>query len=482
MPIGKAIAHAKYIQHRPGPDREKGGREIFNERDDVNGQEMRKSIRELGDSRVVVHKLTLAPEINPEDKKAFTREVMEKLSRDKGLDLDWYAVAHNNTEHHHIHVVVLGKDRNGSEVRIDLKDIDKVKEYGDRYIERCHPQELERSREDRAEREKERRAERKSEREAAKEERIREGLELPWLHQKIVREQLEPYRDWKEKQDRSEKEPQLSSDERERPYHQDRIEAAGRDWSKANSLEELRELNEYLWDNYDERISKDEYRKLVGWIRDKERLKDEPATVKSDKQRDEIDWHGQKYNKQDSYEKLTGLAEKLRDSEERLPFDEYQKLRGWIENSDRERFSGVLEQQIEHSSRQTRTHADLKAMEGGRVLEPLQEELMKNPIVGLFMTEAAIASEIVRSIPLDDRNRDYLKELRDELVGIKRDVEEASKIRMPWERGKDNETLEKLEKAIEQVEQKREEERKREKERNERKRDEWDRHDPWGRY
>jgi len=28
--IGKALAHVKYIQHRPGPDKEKGGRELFN--------------------------------------------------------------------------------------------------------------------------------------------------------------------------------------------------------------------------------------------------------------------------------------------------------------------------------------------------------------------------------------------------------------------------------------------------------------------
>jgi type IV secretory pathway VirD2 relaxase len=208
--IGKALAHVKYIQHRPGPDREKGGREMFNERDQVDAREMREAIKELGDSRVVVHKLTLAPEINPADKKAFTREVMQNLSQDMGRDLNWFAVEHNNTDHHHIHVVVLGKDRNGTDVRIDLKHIGKVKEYGDRYLERWHPRELERSRREREDREKQRRAERTKERELAREERIREGLELPWLHQKIVREQLEPYKDWKEKQ---EKEAEKKRDE-----------------------------------------------------------------------------------------------------------------------------------------------------------------------------------------------------------------------------------------------------------------------------
>ena len=88
---------------------------MFNEQEDrLDAKEMKKAIKELGDSRVVVHKLTLAPEINPQDKKAFTREVMSKLGQDMGRDLRWFGVEHNNTDHHHIHVVVLGKDRNGT--------------------------------------------------------------------------------------------------------------------------------------------------------------------------------------------------------------------------------------------------------------------------------------------------------------------------------------------------------------------------------
>ncbi|MEW6505708.1 MAG: hypothetical protein AB1457_17250 [Chloroflexota bacterium] len=500
--IGKALAHVKYIQHRPGPDREKGGREMFNDREDkIDAREMREAIKELDGSRVVVHKLTLAPEINPDDKKAFTREVMQNLSRDMGRDLEWFAVAHNNTDHHHIHVVVLGKDRNGTDVRIDLKDIDKVKEYGDRYLERCHPLELERSRREREDREKERRVERVREREAAREERIREGLELPWLHKKLVREQLEPYKDWKEKQDEKERGPEKKRDEPERPYHQDTIEAAGREWSKANSLGELRDLNEYLWDNYEERIPKDEYRKLVGWIKDKERLGERQAGEKQPAQekgrRDQFEHQGETYSKKDSYEKLTGLANNLRERDEHIPFDDYQKLRGWIENKDRERFSGALEAELQRTHKKferSKTMEDLKAAEGGRVVDPLQEHMMRNPIVGLFMTEAAIAKELVASIVLDDRNRDYVKEQIDGLEDAKRDLDEREKdrnaealkgLRMPWEiksqEERDREAREKIEKAKEEAERKREEEKekerekKREKDRSPFERDEWGR-------
>jgi hypothetical protein len=502
--IGKALAHVKYIQHRPGPDREKGGREFFDENGErLDGKELRKAIREMGDSRVVAHKLTLAPEINPQDKRAFTREVMGKLGQDMGRDLRWFAVEHNNTDHHHSHVVVLGKDRNGTEVRIGLKDIDKAKDHGERYLERWHPRELERSRKERADREKDRIAERTKEQERAKEERVKEGLELPWMQKKIVREQLEPYKEWREKQDQRGKERQPSRGETERSYHDDTIEAAGREWSKGASLKELRELNQYLWDNYEERIPLEDYRRLTGWIREKERNQErqpgskEPRAAKEQDPKSPIEHGGKKYMGKDSYEKLTGLARDLRDNNERLPFDDYQKLRGWIEDRDRERFSGYLDKGIEiarKKSERSKTAEDLKAAEGGRVIDPVQEEVMRNPVVGLYMQGAALANMLVKSITLDDRNRDYTKEQRDGLEEAKKDLDEREinraleGTRMPWDIAKaqeerDREQREKIEKAIEENKKRKEKEKNKERERQQEKdRDDPFERDPWGRW
>jgi hypothetical protein len=258
-------------------------------------------------------------------------------------------------------------------------------------------------------------------------------------------------------------------------------------------------LNEYLWDNQDERINKEDYRRLRGWIKDKEEGREpEPPKQepKQEKPRHEIDFQGTKYSKKDSYEKLTGFAKELRENSERLPFDDYQKLRGWIEHKDRERWSGALEKQIAATHKKferSKTAADLKAAEGGRVIDPLQEHMMRNPIIGLFMTEAAIASEIVRSIPLDDRNRDYAKEQRQGLEEVKRGLDEkekdrkGDKIRMPWElkaaEERDAESREKVEKAIEENKRKKEEESKKEKARQEeRDRDDPFKRDPWGRW
>jgi hypothetical protein len=63
---------------------------------------------------------------------------MGRLEREKGQPFDWFAVAHRNTEHAHIHIVVMGKDPDGGRVRLDLQDMKSLREFGDRYLEREH--------------------------------------------------------------------------------------------------------------------------------------------------------------------------------------------------------------------------------------------------------------------------------------------------------------------------------------------------------
>ena len=502
--VGRALAHLKYIQHRPGEDREKGGREIFGENDDeLSVKRLRKAIREMRDSKVVVHKVTLAPEINPEDKKAFTREIMQKLGNEKGLDLIWMGVEHNNTAHHHIHVVILGKDKNGTDVRIDKKDYDKIKDYGDRYLERVHPLEFERARVERERKEKSRIEARKREKETARQERIRDGLELPWMHKKILREQLEPYSQWKEKQlakerakNTKEKEPEPQP---EKPYFQDTIQAAGKEWGRQNTLAELKELNRYLWDNYDERLPLPEYKKLIGMMKDKERHGEQEPEAKDktnkgaepdkkpEKPKDYFEYNGEKYNKNSSYEKLTALNQKLRDKDaDRLPVESYQQLRGWIENADRARWQGVTDRLIETAkTKHWQERAQAGMPDNFRVPNPLQEAVMRNPVVGLFMTGASIANELVKMIPLTDQ-RDPIKEGRDALEAAKlnKHKEHVQPGRTKEQKSKDKETLDKLDEAIESNKETRDKQKEKKKQKEEDRKKEHDpfRFDPWGQY
>lgn len=493
LAIGTALGHIKYIQHRPGEDREKGGRDLFTDEEDrADAKELRQAIREHEGNGVIVHKLMLSPEVNPSDPKAFTREVMKKIGDEKGLDLRWYGTAHTNTDHHHIHVVVLAKDKNGREVRFGKRDYELLKEYGDRYLERHHPFELKEAQKDREDRERKRLEERQRQWELQREERIREGLELPWLHKKIVREQLEPYQEWNRKRlerelsERIQQAEEASNAPLDKPIHQDTVNAAGKEWSRDDKLEDLRRVNEYLWDHPRERIPLNEYKKLVGWIREKEEahrhttqpVRADEADIREgkEKDRDSFEYNGKRYSKHDPLEKLTGLSKELRTKGEKLNIDDFQRLRGWIEIKDRARYSGELERQLEAAKQ--KQAIDEKARNqpsANRYVDPLQAEMMKNPIMGLFMTEASIANELVRSIVLDDRNRDYEKEARDSLEDAKKDVEERRKGRKTAdERAQDDEVLEEIEKAIEEQEKekrKRRKEREKERERGDRERD-----------
>lgn len=483
--VGRALAHVKYIQHRPGEDRPPEGRTFFDEKEEnLDGRSLRKAIKELEDSKVVAHKLTLSPEVEPLDKKEYTRELMQKLSEEKGIDLKWMAVEHNNTAHHHIHVVILGQNENGRAVRIDKGDYAKLREWGDRHLERTRPIEFAYAREERERKDRERIETRKKEREAQRQERIKEGLELPWLHKKIVREQYEPYGKWKieqEDRERSRKVEKDSDKTRQEPRVKETIQAAGKEWSNENTISELKELNTYLWDNHDERIPPQEYKKLIAWIKEKEHSKNRATPEQKQtqekqppaKEKDEFRYQGQKYDKNSSYEKLTKLNNKLREpNAERLPIDQYQKLRGWMEHADRARWAGVTDRQLQMSKKQFgRQGAAETSPNSNRYVNPLQQQMMSNPVVGLFMQGASIANELVRWIDLRD-NRDRLKEAKDDLEDAKRNKHKdyVKPERTHEERARDEETIEDIDKAIDENKDERKRRRK-EKEKEREKRD-----------
>jgi hypothetical protein len=135
----RSRAHINYISHRGGEDREKGGRKFFDkEREDLDAREVKQRMYELADERgVIMHKIILSPGLNT-DAKEYTRELMDKLERIKDQKLDWRAVVHGNTEHQHVHVVLMGKDEDGHRVRIGRDDHNKLREFGDEYLNREH--------------------------------------------------------------------------------------------------------------------------------------------------------------------------------------------------------------------------------------------------------------------------------------------------------------------------------------------------------
>ena len=109
---------------------------IFDDRrDDVYTREVMQSVQKQNDA-VLAHVLVLSPGVNGANVKDYARSVMKELGSRKGMDLDWYAVRHSNTEHHHAHVVLMRKDKNGHRVSLKRQDYDVMRDAGDRYLER----------------------------------------------------------------------------------------------------------------------------------------------------------------------------------------------------------------------------------------------------------------------------------------------------------------------------------------------------------
>jgi type IV secretory pathway VirD2 relaxase len=69
-------------------------------------------------------KLIISPEFGDlADLRRLTGDLMERMEKDLGTDLEWVAVEHHNTEHPHVHVVVRGLRTDGAALRMSREYI-----------------------------------------------------------------------------------------------------------------------------------------------------------------------------------------------------------------------------------------------------------------------------------------------------------------------------------------------------------------------
>jgi hypothetical protein len=105
------LSHAlRYMQQRPlGEDEQPTDRRLFTDRaDGLSRHEARALIAEHSDRRVAYHRLILSPGLAVDDLQRWTRLVLADLSRHLGQEVRWVAVAHRNTAHPHVHVLIAG--------------------------------------------------------------------------------------------------------------------------------------------------------------------------------------------------------------------------------------------------------------------------------------------------------------------------------------------------------------------------------------
>ena len=69
-------------------------------------------------------KLIISPEFGDlTDLRRLTGDLIERMEKDLGTDLDWVAVQHHNTEHPHVHVVIRGLRTDGAALRMSREYI-----------------------------------------------------------------------------------------------------------------------------------------------------------------------------------------------------------------------------------------------------------------------------------------------------------------------------------------------------------------------
>jgi type IV secretory pathway VirD2 relaxase len=135
---GCARAHIRYIQHRPGKDLDNKDYRPFFSKDSDNlfySHATRHLPEQAGP--VTIHKIILSPGVDQADLKAFTREVMSSLEAHITRSLCWFATEHHNTDHPHVHIVIMGTDDFGTRVHFNVSAYKSARAAGDRYLDRA---------------------------------------------------------------------------------------------------------------------------------------------------------------------------------------------------------------------------------------------------------------------------------------------------------------------------------------------------------
>lgn len=114
---GQWAAHGRYVARESATgDRLQSSRGFDAKSDEVDIVQTAAGWQSAGDPRMF--KLVISPEFGERlDLKELTRQLIRRVGRDLDLPLEWVAVAHFNTEHPHVHVLLRGMAA-GQEVRL----------------------------------------------------------------------------------------------------------------------------------------------------------------------------------------------------------------------------------------------------------------------------------------------------------------------------------------------------------------------------
>jgi type IV secretory pathway VirD2 relaxase len=113
---GQWRAHGRYLSRESAIDGKAVEAGFNRDLDGVNVVRELERWQSAGDQRL--WKVILSPEFGDRiDLQRLTRDLAGQLANDLGTDLEWVAVAHHNTEHPHVHMVIRGVRNDGQPLR-----------------------------------------------------------------------------------------------------------------------------------------------------------------------------------------------------------------------------------------------------------------------------------------------------------------------------------------------------------------------------
>lgn len=134
--LERARAHVRYIAYRPDRSGINEHRVFFNgSKEVILPGKILQRLEEVS-GQVLIHKVILSPGVANAAMEDYTRAVMRDLSAKRGVDIEWYAVSHDNTDHDHCHIVIIGTGKSGRALRIGRQDHLLMRQAGDAYLEK----------------------------------------------------------------------------------------------------------------------------------------------------------------------------------------------------------------------------------------------------------------------------------------------------------------------------------------------------------
>ncbi len=126
------IQHVDYLEKRERaldePERKYYTRDGERSRDEVIDTVMRNR-----GEHAAMFKIILSPKQNELNQVEYTREIMRRFEEKTGIVTDWSLVEHKNTEYHHVHIVMPGRDMSGNSYRLEKDHLDLLRELANEY-------------------------------------------------------------------------------------------------------------------------------------------------------------------------------------------------------------------------------------------------------------------------------------------------------------------------------------------------------------